>query len=162
MLVFEYVIYTLEDRKWQKIAAIGRHIISSVRIDKENLAAASCSNESSAVDKRLLCYLHIGWETFCDPLGVSRQHHLFVGLATHQEVNFRLLYDAIEIASMVSTKKLIEMARKWRKIAAIGRKRITSPRSSTYRETAKAGCSNISSVVDKAILLSIQCIRIIL
>ncbi|KAK8582572.1 hypothetical protein V6N13_069346 [Hibiscus sabdariffa] len=52
-------------------------------------------------------------------------------------------------ASMVSTKKLIKMARMWKKIDAIGRKRITSPRSSTGRETANPDRSNKSSVVDK-------------
>ncbi|KAK8582615.1 hypothetical protein V6N13_069388 [Hibiscus sabdariffa] len=50
---------------------------------------------------------------------------------------------------MVSTKKLIKMARMWKKIDAIGRKRITSPRSSTGRETANPDCSNNSSIVDK-------------
>ncbi|KAL4319902.1 hypothetical protein GQ457_18G019280 [Hibiscus cannabinus] len=64
-------------RKWQKIVAIGRRIISSVRIDNKKLAAANCSNESSAVDRRLLCYLHIGRETFCDPLGVSRNCQVY-------------------------------------------------------------------------------------
>ncbi|KAK8987381.1 hypothetical protein V6N11_027133 [Hibiscus sabdariffa] len=52
-------------------------------------------------------------------------------------------------ASMVSTKRLIKMAGMWKKIDAIGRKRITSPRSSTGRETANPDRSNKSSVVDK-------------
>ncbi|KAL4363735.1 hypothetical protein GQ457_04G011700 [Hibiscus cannabinus] len=52
-------------------------------------------------------------------------------------------------ASMVSTKKLIKMTRMWKKLDAIGRKRITSPRSSTGRETANPNRSNKSSVVDK-------------
>ncbi|XVE93957.1 hypothetical protein REPUB_Repub01dG0238900 [Reevesia pubescens] len=49
---------------------------------------------------------------------------------------------------MISTKKLIRMARKWRKITVIGRKRITSPRS-TNRKRAAADRSSKSSVVDK-------------
>ncbi|TYH88796.1 hypothetical protein ES332_D01G213000v1 [Gossypium tomentosum] len=49
---------------------------------------------------------------------------------------------------MVSTKELIKMARKWNKIAAIGRKRITSPRSNNPM-MANADNSNKSSVVGK-------------
>ncbi|XVE67247.1 hypothetical protein DITRI_Ditri08aG0145000 [Diplodiscus trichospermus] len=48
---------------------------------------------------------------------------------------------------MISTKKLIRMARKWRKIAAIGRKRITSPR--TNRKMAAADHANRSTVAEK-------------
>ncbi|MBA0607677.1 hypothetical protein Godav_019948 [Gossypium davidsonii] len=51
-------------------------------------------------------------------------------------------------AIMVSTKELIKMARKWNKIAAIGRKRITSPRSNNPM-MANADNSNKSSVVGK-------------
>ncbi|MBA0823886.1 hypothetical protein Goarm_020582 [Gossypium armourianum] len=49
---------------------------------------------------------------------------------------------------MVSTKELIKMARKWNKIAAIGRKRIASPRSNNPM-MANADNSNKSSVVGK-------------
>ncbi|XP_022749216.1 auxin-responsive protein SAUR68-like [Durio zibethinus] len=48
---------------------------------------------------------------------------------------------------MISTKKLIRMARKWRKIAAIGRKRITPPR--TNPKMAAVDRANKSSVADK-------------
>ncbi|KAH1122728.1 hypothetical protein J1N35_005888 [Gossypium stocksii] len=48
---------------------------------------------------------------------------------------------------MISTKKLIKMARKWNKIAAIERKRITSPRSNNPM-MANADNSN-KSVVGK-------------
>ncbi|TYH31772.1 hypothetical protein ES288_A01G198800v1 [Gossypium darwinii] len=49
---------------------------------------------------------------------------------------------------MVSIKELIKMAWKWNKIAAIGRKRITSPRSNNPMMT-NADNSNKSSVVGK-------------
>ncbi|XWS67665.1 hypothetical protein CRYUN_Cryun04dG0025400 [Craigia yunnanensis] len=48
---------------------------------------------------------------------------------------------------MITTKKLIRMARKWQKIAAIGRKIIASAR--TNRKMVAANLSNKSSVVDK-------------
>ncbi|WRX16324.1 Small auxin-up RNA - like 10 [Theobroma cacao] len=50
-------------------------------------------------------------------------------------------------AIMISTKKLIRMARKWRKITAIGRKRITSPR--TNGKMVAADGSNKASVAYK-------------
>ncbi|TYH31774.1 hypothetical protein ES288_A01G199000v1 [Gossypium darwinii] len=49
---------------------------------------------------------------------------------------------------MLSTKKLIRMERKWRKMAAIGRKTITSP-GSTRRKVAEKDHSSESSVGDK-------------
>ncbi|KAG4215342.1 hypothetical protein ERO13_A01G172450v2 [Gossypium hirsutum] len=49
---------------------------------------------------------------------------------------------------MVSIKELIKMAWKWNKIATIGRKRITSPRSNNTMMT-NADNSNKSSVVGK-------------
>ncbi|KAK8582608.1 hypothetical protein V6N13_069382 [Hibiscus sabdariffa] len=51
--------------------------------------------------------------------------------------------------SMVSTKKLIEIARKWEKITAFGRRRITSSRSSTDRKTPLADRSNKQSELFK-------------
>ncbi|XVE67248.1 hypothetical protein DITRI_Ditri08aG0145100 [Diplodiscus trichospermus] len=48
---------------------------------------------------------------------------------------------------MITTKKLLRMARKWQKIAALGRKRITSGR--TNRRMAAANHSNRSTTVDK-------------
>ena len=47
---------------------------------------------------------------------------------------------------MISAKKLIQLARKWQKMAAIRRKRITSPR--TTEDTDINSCST-SSVVEK-------------
>ncbi|KAK8582609.1 hypothetical protein V6N13_069383 [Hibiscus sabdariffa] len=47
---------------------------------------------------------------------------------------------------MISTKKLIKLARKWQRMASIRRKRITLPRTTTHAETNS--CST-SSVVDK-------------
>ncbi|MBA0607679.1 hypothetical protein Godav_019949 [Gossypium davidsonii] len=49
---------------------------------------------------------------------------------------------------MLSTKKLIRMERKWRKMAAIGRKTITST-GSTRRKVADEDHSSVSSVGDK-------------
>ncbi|XVE95868.1 hypothetical protein REPUB_Repub02eG0171400 [Reevesia pubescens] len=48
---------------------------------------------------------------------------------------------------MISRKILIRMARKWQKMAAIERKRVTSPR--TNQKMAGANHSNKSPVVDK-------------
>ncbi|XP_034682093.1 auxin-responsive protein SAUR68-like [Vitis riparia] len=47
---------------------------------------------------------------------------------------------------MINSKKLIKMARKWQKVAAIGRKRISLPR--TNRDL-DADCCSKSSVADK-------------
>ncbi|KAK6240675.1 hypothetical protein SCA6_006064 [Theobroma cacao] len=49
---------------------------------------------------------------------------------------------------MITTKKLIRMARKWQKTAAIGRKRITSARTN-YKKMAAVSHSKQSSVVEK-------------
>ncbi|KAK9000226.1 hypothetical protein V6N11_080729 [Hibiscus sabdariffa] len=103
----------------------------------------------------------------CVPLGISRQWH-FHELSKMSEEQFGLSSDSAVMnylvslvkrglakdlerakASMVSTKNLNKMARMWKKIDAIGRKRITTPRSSTGRETANPDRSNKSSVVDK-------------
>ncbi|RVX12295.1 Auxin-responsive protein SAUR36 [Vitis vinifera] len=48
--------------------------------------------------------------------------------------------------SMINSKKLIKMARKWQKVAAIGRKRISLQR--TNRDL-DADCCSTSSVADK-------------
>ena len=47
---------------------------------------------------------------------------------------------------MINSKKLIKMARKWQKVAAIGRKRISLQR--TNRDV-DADCCSTSSVADK-------------
>ncbi|KAK9000177.1 hypothetical protein V6N11_080682 [Hibiscus sabdariffa] len=211
-------------RKWQKIVAIGRRIISSVRIDKKNLAAANCSNESSTVDKRLLCYLHIGRETFCDrspwrfselsetkmvesqgifhirkldhlaiqkgqcPLYIQTPcdvpiektnrtinakstslfsptitwlciPHIFIQNYKEEIVpmdvsactcmlhfNKSRVFPTTKQSKMISAKKLIKLAKRWQKMASIGRKRITLPRTTADAETNS--CST-SSVVDK-------------
>ncbi|XP_017970322.1 PREDICTED: auxin-responsive protein SAUR68 [Theobroma cacao] len=49
---------------------------------------------------------------------------------------------------MITPKKLIRMARKWQKTAAIGRKTITSARTN-YKKMAAASHSKQSSVVEK-------------
>ncbi|KAK8370692.1 hypothetical protein GOBAR_AA21674 [Gossypium barbadense] len=50
-------------------------------------------------------------------------------------------------ASMITSKKLMRMTRKWQKMASIGRKRIASTRPT--RKMAAANHSNKSSIVDK-------------
>ncbi|KAE8719163.1 SAUR auxin-responsive family protein [Hibiscus syriacus] len=52
----------------------------------------------------------------------------------------------MEARSMITSKKLIKMTRKWQKIATIGRKRMALTR--TKKNMAAANHSNKSSVVD--------------
>ncbi|KAL2476926.1 Auxin-responsive protein SAUR66 [Forsythia ovata] len=47
---------------------------------------------------------------------------------------------------MISSRKLIKMARKWQNLAALGRKRITIPRKN---EEASTTCSHSSSLAEK-------------
>ncbi|KAF8032320.1 hypothetical protein BT93_D1284 [Corymbia citriodora subsp. variegata] len=45
---------------------------------------------------------------------------------------------------MISTKKLIQMARKWQKMAAVGRKRISFHRTNSKSATANANRSSVA------------------
>ncbi|MBA0793163.1 hypothetical protein Gohar_017586, partial [Gossypium harknessii] len=198
------------ERKWRKMAAIGRKTITSTGSTRRKVADEDHSSESSVGDKGHFVVYTADKKRFVIPLSYLN-NSIFQELFKMSEEEFGLSSDgpitfpcdsvimsyivllvrrglakdlekavlnsitsnscssystffleghaekqlpvrgfssATQMeASMITSKKLMRMTRKWQKMASIGRKRIASTRST--RKMAAANHSNKSSIVDK-------------
>ncbi|MBA0581134.1 hypothetical protein Gorai_023320 [Gossypium raimondii] len=198
------------ERKWRKMAAIGRKTITSTGSTRRKVADEDHSSESSVGDKGHFVVYTADKKRFVIPLSYLN-NSIFQELFKMSEEEFGLSSDgpitfpcdsvimsyivllvrrglakdlekavlnsitsnsfssystffleghaekqlpvcgfssATQMeASMITSKKLMRMTRKWQKMASIGRKRIASTRPT--RKMAAANHSNKSSIVDK-------------
>ncbi|MBA0849483.1 hypothetical protein Goshw_016582 [Gossypium schwendimanii] len=155
------------ERKWRKMAAIGRKTITSTGSTRRKVADEDHSSESSVGDKGHFVVYTADKKRFVIPLSYLNNsifQELFkmseeeFGLSSDGPITFPcdsvimsyivLFSSATQMeASMITSKKLMRMTRKWQKMASIGRKRIASTRPT--RKMAAANHSNKSSIVDK-------------
>ncbi|CAK9153927.1 unnamed protein product [Ilex paraguariensis] len=118
-------------RKWQRVAAIRRKRISPP--PTEDHAGTSSSSSSSVADKGHFVVYTTDEKRYAFPIAYLN-NHIFREL-------FKINQDI-----MTNMKKIIKMARKWQRVAAIRRKRISPPPTEDHAGTSS---SSSSSVADK-------------